>query len=500
MRTVPPTEKGKYKAFASGAITNGKPVIVNADGTVSTASFSVTGGFGTAVEFEDAYTSNEKGVAIAFDSSSNKVVLAYQDEGNSGHGTAIVGTVDTSDDSISYGTAVVFEAADTSYVAATFDSNANKVLIAYTDRGDSKKGKVIVGTVSGTSISFGTAAEFDTGSGAEGIINQSLVFDSNTNKTALFYVDYDDGQSLQSRVVSISGTTPSFGTKVEVAGQVGYGDGNTSPATFDSNANKVVVFYNDSGDSNKGKARVGTISGTDISFGTAAEFEAGAYSQHMDATFDSTNNKVVLNYQDNSNSSYGTLIVGTVSGTDITFGTAVVWASFAMLQGGITYDASVNRLFVSGYNSSTGDKGHYVIGEVSDTDISIGSSAVFLDFALNKVGSPIYDSNAQRIVIPYIINPGGGASNRHGFAIVYKTVVTGNITTENYIGIATGGSYTDGQSVTVDTIGTVNADQSSLTAGQQYFVKSGATLGLTADSTSVVAGIAISATELIVKE
>ena len=79
-------------------------------------------------------------------------------------------------------------------------------------------------------------------------------------------------------------------------------------------------------------------------------------------------------------------------------------------------------------------------------------------------------------------------------------MVTGNITTENYIGIATGGSYTDGQSVTVDTIGTVNADQSSLTAGQQYFVKSGATLGLTADSTSVVAGIAISATELIVKE
>ena len=35
MRTVPPTEKGKYKAFASGAITNGKPVVVNSAGTVS---------------------------------------------------------------------------------------------------------------------------------------------------------------------------------------------------------------------------------------------------------------------------------------------------------------------------------------------------------------------------------------------------------------------------------------------------------------------------------
>ena len=31
---VPPKQAGKYKAVASGAITNGKPVIVNTDGTV----------------------------------------------------------------------------------------------------------------------------------------------------------------------------------------------------------------------------------------------------------------------------------------------------------------------------------------------------------------------------------------------------------------------------------------------------------------------------------
>ena len=35
MRTVPPTEKGKYRAIASGAIANGKPVVVNSAGTVS---------------------------------------------------------------------------------------------------------------------------------------------------------------------------------------------------------------------------------------------------------------------------------------------------------------------------------------------------------------------------------------------------------------------------------------------------------------------------------
>ena len=54
--------------------------------------------------------------------------------------------------------------------------------------------------------------------------------------------------------------------------------------------------------------------------------------------------------------------------------------------------------------------------------------------------------------------------------------------------------------VNVDVIGTVNNQQSSLTAGQQYFVQEDGTLGLTADSTSVFAGTAISATELVVKE
>ena len=53
MRTVPPTEKGKYKAFASGAITNGKPVIVNTDGTVSEIKEIATS-IGSEVVFESA--------------------------------------------------------------------------------------------------------------------------------------------------------------------------------------------------------------------------------------------------------------------------------------------------------------------------------------------------------------------------------------------------------------------------------------------------------------
>ena len=51
----------------------------------------------------------------------------------------------------------------------------------------------------------------------------------------------------------------------------------------------------------------------------------------MAATFDSTNNKVVIAYQDDGNSNYGTAVVGTVSGTSITFGTPVVFESATII-------------------------------------------------------------------------------------------------------------------------------------------------------------------------
>ena len=54
-------------------------------------------------------------MSCAFDSSNNKVVITYRDAGNSNYGTAIVGTVDSSDNSISFGTKAVVYSASSSY-------------------------------------------------------------------------------------------------------------------------------------------------------------------------------------------------------------------------------------------------------------------------------------------------------------------------------------------------------------------------------------------------
>ena len=121
----------EVQAVASGALSTGDTVVVNSDGTVSVVAGSA-GGFGSPVVYNNT---NQPG-NIVFDSNSNKIVIAYPNISNSNYGTAVVGTV--SGTSISFGTPVVFESANTiGDFSLTFDSNSNKVIIAYRDGGNS---------------------------------------------------------------------------------------------------------------------------------------------------------------------------------------------------------------------------------------------------------------------------------------------------------------------------------------------------------------------------
>ena len=165
---------------ATGNLASGKTVALKADGTVEAVA-GVAQGVGAESVFESA-TSNYG--AATYDSNSNKVVIAYQDAGNSNYGTAVVGTV--SGASISFGTPVAFTNGDAGgEIALAFDSNSDKVVIAYSDAGNSYYGTAIVGTVSGTSISFGTAVVFESATA----FYISATFDSTNNKIVLSYND-----------------------------------------------------------------------------------------------------------------------------------------------------------------------------------------------------------------------------------------------------------------------------------------------------------------------
>jgi len=482
MRTVPPTEKGKYRAIASGAIANGKPVVVNSAGTVS-----VVSGAAQSLGSEAEFTSTAANyVRVVYDSNSDRTVLIYRN-GNDSTGEAIVGQV--SGTSISYGSPVTFETGNTEWIGATFDSNSNRIVIVFRDGNNTNYGTAVVGSVnpSDNSISFGNPVVFHSGS----TYYNDCSFDSNLNKVLVTYADgsnSDYGACVVGTVDTSSDPYISFGSEV-IFTSVNMTGGAAS--TFDTANNKSVVVYSDNSDFH---SKVGTISGTSISFGSEATISSGGHAA-VDVAYDTTSGKVLAVGRNGSNSNEGEASVGTVSGTSISFGTTVTYKSSAVAEyNQVVFDTTANKAVVIYRDQGDSNKGKFILGTVSGTDISFAGETEF-NAATEYMGLD-FDSSSEKVVIGYK-DQGDGDD---GTVRVLQNAIATNLTTENYIGIATGGSYADGQSVTVDVIGTVNADQSSLTAGQQYFVQEDGTLGLTADSTSVVAGTAISATELIVKE
>ena len=124
-------------------------------------------------------------VSAVYDSTNQKVVVAYSDGGNSSRGTAIVGTV--SGTSISFGTPVVFNSATTYFVSTVYDSTNQKVVIAYRNEGNNQFGTAVVGTVSGTGISFGSPTVFNSGGETSYI---SGAYDSTNQKVVIAYLYY----------------------------------------------------------------------------------------------------------------------------------------------------------------------------------------------------------------------------------------------------------------------------------------------------------------------
>ena len=149
--------------------------------------------FGSPTTFNSAQTGD---IATAFDTTNNKIVIVYRDHGNSQYGTAIVGTV--SGTSISFGSEAVFwdsSRADSMRQIAFIPDLGT--LIGFKASGD---GRAIYGTVSGTSISFDTATTFGDADGYYGII---IAYDSENGKAIVIYEDNDDSNNGNARTVGI---------------------------------------------------------------------------------------------------------------------------------------------------------------------------------------------------------------------------------------------------------------------------------------------------------
>lgn len=134
----------------------------------------------------------------------NTFVVAYRDENDFNYGKALVGTRSGTVITISEANAVAFSAFDTTDITVRALS-ATKIVISYYRTSNSTV-YGIVGTVSGTTITFGTAVVID--ATPNGTITVAVIDSSNV----VFSICNASDDDLDCYVASISGTTISAGS------------------------------------------------------------------------------------------------------------------------------------------------------------------------------------------------------------------------------------------------------------------------------------------------
>lgn len=476
-----------FSLTASGTISAaGKPLIINSDGTVSEITQTITGsptavdsfqvpnGPNDSTNFAVAYNPQKSGgrhhffysnddqnrlqvTEIDIDSSGTITEGSSNVPGSSGEVSSCSATYCSydysslcvySDEGNSYypnmvevdsggSTQIRQVATVSSYVnAISYDSNEGKVLIAYQDNGNGNQGQILTSDP-GNSYSFGSATIFNAAANAG---NYTLCYNTNDQKSILGWTKNNDSGKLRVQVASISGTSVSLGTELELTTNW------TSHCAmvYAGTAQKIVIAYQYN---SVGEAVVLSISGTTITAGTPVSFpnnEVGAVCkpQYMSAAYDSTNDFVVFSFADDNNSDKPTSVGAKVSGTTMTFGTPLV---------------------------------HHT----SDGNFTATS----------------YDSANDYVVCAFTEGP----TNDYGRVVSMKSSsASTNLTDGNFVGFSTA-AVGNGGSTTIDIVGKVNSGVTGLTTATKYYVQSDGTLGTSASTPSVVAGTAISGTSILVK-
>jgi hypothetical protein len=467
---------GEQEFTATGAITAGQPVGINPNGTISARSANQS----SLLSGGSSNTSTKP--RMDYDTNANKLVICTQGP-PSGYSSYVEIVDPAADLTATFGTPVVSRSANTDSAYPAFDPATGRTNILFVAaRSNTQQLFAVSGIVSGTSMTFGSEA---TGTYQNnGDITNPAFINAGSNKSVAVARQYQSG-NYQSHVyvLTTSGTSISFGSPVLLDSSGGFDTAHRHGAVYDSNANKVVIFYQEPNQASY--AKVGTISGTSISFGSRVTLSSSTFrtaNEQYYPCFDTNSNKVVL-ATTNSITNKPSVIVGTVSGTSISFGTPVV-INDAAADASLMYaafDSSTNTVLISYYVSS-GDPGYWLQKvKVNGTSVDVGDK---ISLSSNSVVGPVrYADDIDRMLVLKTYS-GGSLAITNPSAPVYVGLAKENIS--------------NGATGKVTVAGGINESQSSLVAGFPY--------GLSPTSSTISVGpsnkigTALSATKIYLSE
>ena len=491
-----------FTATASGAITADKPLILNTDATVSqVAETAVSASTGSTVNVP---SSGAAKILCSVWVSATKFVQFWEEPSNSNGLYAAVGVV-TNNTTITYGsrTAIGLSggSALTSVTIAScaYDTSKEVVIVAAVNPNGSNAGIhwfgcTVTGTntlnVNSTTLSstdgnfYGCAIAVDN----KGHACTSTIFSN--NNWIQYGVTIGTGGAISAKTNNQSGSS----------GQYGYAYGPRMDVCYNPDKDRFVASaYRQSGSDYH--CSVLRLSNGDISSsgggnaGSPVSMQSSINSGFATIDYDSVNKQYIGTFRKSSQFRYKTFVhdAGNIESLDGGSGTAGTllavepddygYGTF-MAKTGKAYfifrTASNVRLTTTTFSGGAG-------GSASGSTVQIESPTSY-DFSISA-------NESGRLAIGFSTTNTSPAQGRTH--IRQQAVTNTNLDTNNFIGFASG-SYSNGNTATIK-INSNTSTQSSLTPVSTYFVQSDGTLGTSADTPSVVAGIALSSTKLLIK-
>ena len=331
-------------------------------------------------------TDTLKGISIAYDPDNDKVLTAWAQPGGNHYGSMAVGTVagTGATSSISFGSHVTTNSGSMNipdgghkkqgivWVGGIGGDTTNRLVMAMLNDGNATYGRATVVTISGTTPSFGAGgwANFTTAGQGAGDVCMAYV---GSGQVVVAYIRNSTGYCRVGTVTGSSTNSIVWSTSEYqyAAGGVDPGwSGTKNSIDYDANAGKFLIAYVDSSINTHGRAKVGTVTGTgasaSIAFGTEQVFDTNA-TDAISVVFQTTNNHFLISYNPGGAGNI-TAKAATISGTDVAFGTVKVIDTSNPDNISSSYDSHNDLIVTTWVDNQASD------GSVASVDFS-GSTA-----------------------------------------------------------------------------------------------------------------------------
>ena len=477
---------------ADGAITSGKPVILNSTGTVKQVGYDViTDSIGSENNLNGSYSVQGDSV-MAYDPVLNQTLFVFGDMENTQYGYARVLSISGS--TVTLGAKALFFNTAGYQGGSVVNIGSGKYFIACTaDVGGYMYGTVA--SVSGTTVTFGTQIVIN--SAQTYLSKQGLAYSSTTDAIAMI-AHYSSVNYLWRFTVSGTTITNDTSAKVTLTSVLndGAGSGTTSQIVRNTTTDELFVAWKKSAGASAAYGGViemaaGGGSGS-FTGGSAVAFTSdlkGMYGGGV--TWDSTNDRYVVVYSLNTNDYQAYSVASTSSGVT-TWGTETTFNSVAGDANFISFDPKVSKVVTTLNPDSSPYPRNYVTGVVSGTSITWGTPVTLTSAASSDLYQ-LYDSTLEKTLMVY-------KRSSRAYLVIYE--VGGNVTNltaTNLLGIASG-AILDTATGTINTWGSRNEVQTGLTIGSDYYVQEDGTITTTSTSPAQLIGTAISATQINIKD